>query len=342
MENKKTFNLKKTVIAALTASVILTVLVYLTSLTLGRFTSTLLEDKGAAWYYWKLPEASLWATITAWGLYAAHQITAWYLVYKISKQPQSEKGKASRLNVIFLVVNAVFILLHIAQTMLFYDGLAQQVPVMSSQGSVIVMLVMILILMNSRRGIFFGKKVKLPKEAVGWVFKSHGFYIAWAVVYTFWFHPAEGTLGHLMGFFYLFMLFTQMSLAGTRFHNDTKWVTVLEVYVAVHGAIVAIEAANGMWPMFFFGFMMMFVVTALYGLTKKKGIILAISIAYILLALLVFSGVLGNDNTLADIHQVTWIPIILYALVFVLIGLYQAAYLLFGRKQKKAELETDN
>ena len=115
---------------------------------------------------------------------------------------------------------------------------------MSSQGSVIVMLVMILILMNPQRGLFFGKKVKMPKGAVSWIFKTHGFYIAWALVYTFWFHPTEGTLGHLLGFFYMFLLFIQMSLANTSFHNDVKWATVLEVYVAFHGAVVAIEAGN--------------------------------------------------------------------------------------------------
>ena len=334
MNNTKKYNLNKTVIISLVSSIVLVILIYLASLTLDSFRITLLEDKGAAWYYWKLPELSIWATVTVWGLYILHQLTAWHLIYKISKQQQTEKGVASKLNIIFLAVNALFILLHIAQTMLFYDGLAQNVPVMSSQGSVIVMLVMVLILMNSRRGLFFGKKIKLPKGAVSWIFKSHGFYIAWALIYTFWYHPTEGTLGHLMGFFYMFLLFIQMSLAKTTFHNNTKWVTVLEVYVAVHGAIVAIEASNGMWPMFMFGFLMMFIVTQAYGIIKKKGTLIAITIAYATLALLAYSGILGNDNTLSDIHQITWIPFILYLLVFVLVALYQGAYL-FNNKIRK-------
>jgi len=336
MENKKTYNLKKTVVITLISALIMVALIYLSSLTLDRFRDTLLPDTGFAWYYWKLPEFALWASVSAWILYIAHQITAWVLIAKISKQGQMDAGKASRLNIIFLVVNVVFILLHIAQTMIFYDGLAQTVPVISSQGSVIVMLVMMLILMNSRRGLFFGKKLKTPKGAQKWIFKSHGFYIAWALVYTFWFHPTEGTLGHLMGFFYMFLLMTQMALANTSFHNESKWITVLEVYVAVHGAVVAIEAGNGMWPMFLFGFLFMFVFTGAYGIIKSKATLISITIAYAILAALAYSGILGNDNTLADIHQVTWIPIILYGLVFVIIALYQAAYLI-GTKSKTLE-----
>ncbi len=334
MDNKKTYDVKKVGYYSLGISIILVIVIYLTSLTLGRFQDILLEDKGAAWYYWKLPQMSIAATISSWGLYIAHQITAWVLIAKLSKEPMQEKGRMSKLNLIFLIVNGVFILLHIVQTMLFYDGLAQQVPVFSSQGSVILMLVMILILLNSKRGLFFGKKVKLPNKAVSWVFKSHGFYIAWALVYTFWFHPTEGTLGHLMGFFYMFMLFMQMSLANTSWHNDIKWITILEVYVAVHGAIVAIEAGNGMWPMFLFGFLFMFAVTQQYGVIKKKRALAAVTIIYVLLAVLAFSGILGNDNTLADIHQATWIPVILYPLVFVVVYLYQGAYLIYDKLKK--------
>lgn len=334
MENSKTYSLKKTAYTSIGISLLLIVLIYLASLTLGRYQATFLEDTGAAWYYWKLPSLSVVATISAWGLYAAHQITAWVLIAKIRKQPTPEKGRVSRLNVVFLIINGVFILLHIAQTMLLYDGLAQNVPVMSSQGSVIVMLVMILILMNSRRGLFFGKKIKLPTKAVSMIFKTHGFYIAWALIYTFWYHPTEGTIGHLMGFFYMFLLMIQMSISNTSMHSNIKWGTILEVYVAVHGAIVAIEAGNGMWPMFMFGFLMMFIVTQAYGVIKKKGAIIAVTISYAILALLVFSGILGNANTLADIQQVTWIPIILYALVFVIVFLYQGAYLVHNKMKK--------
>ncbi|MEX1308479.1 MAG: hypothetical protein AB1Z19_08125 [Eubacteriales bacterium] len=311
------YSLKKIVWISIAVSALLCAAIYLVSLTLGRFTSTLLPDTGASWYYWKLPRASLMPTISVWVLYAAHQITAFVMIAKINKTPILAENEAGKLNVQFLIINAVFAALHILQTAFFYDGLAQQVPVMSSQGSVIVMLVFMLIMLNGKRGLFFGQRVKLPANGVRGVFTVHSYYIAWAIIYTFWFHPTEGTAGHIVGFFYLFLLMMQMSLAKTRLHNNINWLTLLETYVAVHGALVAVEAKNGMWPMFLFGFLMMFIVTGQYGIIKKKSALIGASVVYLVMAFLVFSGVFGNDNTLADIHQITWIPIILYGLVFV-------------------------
>lgn len=335
MNNQKTYDLKKTLTYSFTAIIIFVIGIYLVSLTLGRFQATLLPDQGAAWYYWKLPSFHLWATITAWVLYAGHQVLVWYLIYKLRKQERLSKDKVGPVNIQLLVVNAIFIILHLIQTAIFYDGLAQTVPVMSSQGSVIVMLVLVLIMMNGRRGLFFGKKVKLPSSGVQGVYKTHSYYIAWALTYTFWFHPTEGTIGHLMGFLYMFLLMLQMSLGRTSFHNKIEWITLLEVYVAVHGAIVAIEAGNGMWPMFTFGFMMMFIVTGMYGIISNKTALLGASVLYLVMATLVYSGVFGNNNTLSGIHQITWIPIILYGLVFVFAWIIGGVYSLWKKTKSK-------
>ena len=75
-----------------------------------------------------------------WTLYAAHQIAVWVLISRLKNQPLLKKGRIGRLNFWLLIVNALFIVLHLLQTAFFYDALAQFVPVMSSQGSVIVML----------------------------------------------------------------------------------------------------------------------------------------------------------------------------------------------------------
>jgi len=332
----KTYNLKKTIYISLAAMLAFVVGIYIVSLTLGRFQEVLLPDTGAGWYYWKLPQIDLWATVSAWVLYLAHQISVWYLIFKLKNQPELGENQVSFLNIKLLIVNGIFILLHLLQTAIFYDGLAQNVPVMTSQGSVIVMLVVMLIMTNGKRGLFFGKKVKLPSSGVQGTYKIHSYYIAWALVYTFWFHPTEGTWGHLMGFFYMFLLMLQMSLGRTKFHGNIKWITLLEVYVAFHGAVVALEAANGMWPMFMFGFMMMFIVTGMYGIISNKVALIAASAIYLTMAALVFSGVFGNANTLADIQQITWIPVILYALVFVLAWAIAGVYSMIksGKKEK--------
>jgi len=241
----------------------------------------------------------------------------------------------------------VFVILHLVQTTLFYDALAQFVPVWSSQGSVIGMLVMMLILLNSRRGLFFGQRVSLPPLGVSMTQKVHGFYISWAVIYTFWFHPMEGTLGHLLGFLYLFLLLGQLSLARTTWHTRIGWLTLLEAFVALHGAVVAILAKNGMWPMFFFGFLMMFVVTQVYGILKNRVAIAGITASYITLVLITYSGALGNLFTgtpvgWADIHQITWIPIILYGLAFALAWLLAGVGALIQRRAKRPGSEIES
>jgi len=273
-----------------------------------------------------------------WVLYLAHQITVWVLIAKLKNDARPEAGRIGKYNLQLLIANAVFIALHLVQTVFFYDALAQFMPVMTSQGSVIVMLVMMLILLNNRRGLFFGKRVYLPPLGVAATQKIHGFYISWAVVYTFWFHPMEGTLGHLLGFFYLFLLMGQMSLARTTWHTKIGWLTFLEVFVALHGAIVAINAANGMWPMFFFGFMMMFIVTQMFGLIKHWLAAAGVFVSYATLVMITYSGALsgflsGTSVGWADIHQITWIPIILYGLVFVMSWVFAGVSALLKKKK---------
>jgi hypothetical protein len=168
------------------------------------------QAERAAHYEWKLNEPTLGSRLSAWGLYGLHQIAAWGMIAwgarrKSKASSCGERRFTERLDpagIGFMAVTVVFGLLHIVQTQLFYDGLAQDVAVFTSQGSVIVMLVLILVMQNDRRGLFFGKKVPMPRAAVDFIKKYHGYYIAWALIYTFWFHPATGTLSHLVGFLY--------------------------------------------------------------------------------------------------------------------------------------------
>jgi len=277
---------------------------------------SLAPDTGYSHYFWKLrPEdVTLYSRLSSWGLYLAHQITAFYLVFKISKQKVSDK--LSKYNWQLLIITLVFILLRMAQTYLFYDGLAQDVSVFSSQGSVIVMLVLILIMGNKRRGLFFGKKVNLPKAGQKNVMKYHGIIITWAIVYTFWYHPTVSTPGHLFGFFYMFLLMLQMALSQTRVHMNKLWGVILEVAVLFHGTTVAIYQQNGMWPMFFFGFAFIFVVTQIHSFKIRKRTYAAVLTSYIILALTVYNNIFGIKD-FTEIFQITWIPIIEYLLVFV-------------------------
>jgi hypothetical protein len=177
-------------------------------------------------------------------------------------------------------------------------------------------LVLLLMMENPRRGLFFGYKAPLAKRAVDFVRKYHGYYFAWATIYTFWYHPTEATSGHLIGFFYMFLLLLQGSLFYTRSHLNRYWTFTLEVLVLIHGVLVAVMNANNLWPMFGFGFAGLLVATQIHGLGLPRwvrGLMLAL---YVAAALWIYS-----QRGLANIHQITWIPLTEYAVVFIVAGL---------------------
>ena len=284
-----------------------------------------LPDQGASWYYWKLPEPTFWGRLTSWGFYLAHQFALWGLIWYAQRHVKRYSTSLHRVNFIALAANAAFIVLHLVQTHIWYDGLAQDTSIFASQGSVIVLLVWILLMENPRRGLIFGKRLPISQRIIHVARKYHGYFFAWAAVYTFWFHPMEPSSGHLIGFFYMFMLLLQGSLFFTRIHVNRYWTFALEVLVLAHGTLVAVMQANNIWPMFFFGFGGVFVITQMHGLGLSRlvrGLILA---AYIGGALVVYSARGWNK-----LYELLSIPLIDYLAVLVLaliigIGLWVVA-----------------
>ena len=275
-----------------------------------------LPDQGALWYFWKLPAPTFWGRFTSWGLYFFHQVSLLYLIYYAQKNVNKYTNGIHQVNIIALGLNALFIILHIIQSQIWYDGLAQDTPIWSSQGSVIIMLVWILLMENKRRGMFWGKKLPIKDEIIRWARKYHGYVFAWATVYTFWFHPTEPTSGHLIGFLYMFLLLVQGSLFFTRIHTNRIWTVILEATVLVHGTLVAVMQGNGIWPMFAFGFGGIFVITQMHGLNLKNWVKWLILAAYIGLTLLVYSQRGWNQ-----LNEIIRIPVIEYLAVLLLAGL---------------------
>jgi hypothetical protein len=274
-----------------------------------------LPDQGYSWYYWKLPEPTFWSRFTAWGGYTLHQVVMWVLIYRGQKQQLKYTRGLHKLNVQALGATAFFSLLHLVQTHIWFDGLAQDVSIWSSQYSVILMLVMILLMENRRRGLFFGKKVRASwfEEAAGFARRYHGYIFAWGIIYTFWYHPAVATPGHLLGFLYTALLMVQGSLMFTRAHVNRWWTAALELTVLVHGTLVAVLQANGIWPMFLFGFASLFVVTQMYGLGLKPWLRWAFIGAFVASA-----GLVYNARGWENLNEILRIPVIEYLLVFVL------------------------
>ena len=295
---------------------IFTALIWITGGQLNRFRATLLEDQGFSWYYWKLPDPNIWTQSSAWLSYAVHQVLSWLLIFRAQrKKLKYASASLHQENVLSLILHTSFALWHLLQTHLFYDGLAQDVPVWSPQFSVIVILVVIIIMENDRRGVFFGYRAPLPTSAVQLMKKYHGFYFSWATVYTFWFHPCETTSGHLLGFFYTYLLLLQGSIFFTRAHLNNWWKLSLELVVIVHGSLVAYYQAGigGFWPMFFLGFSALFVITQMHGLNisyQTKWLIFGVYLAMVL--------VTYNIRGWSKLEEPLRIPFIDYSLVFVL------------------------
>ncbi|MGW2091206.1 hypothetical protein [Promicromonospora sukumoe] len=291
----------------------------------------LLPDQGASWYYWKLPEPTFWTRASAWAGYIAHQLFAWGLIYYAQRHVRRYVNGLHPVNVVALAGNLAFIVLHEVQTQVFYDGIAQDVSIYTSQGSVIVLLIIVLIMENRRRGMFFGRPAPISKEIVRFFRKYHGYLFSWAAVYTFWYHPMESTSGHLIGFVYMFLLLLQGSVFFTRTHTNRWWTLTLELVVVVHGTLVAVmnSGADGMWPMFLFGFLGVFVITQMHGLG------LSVRTRWVLAALYLGSAfAVYYSRSLADLSEIVRVPLIEYLVVAVVAGLAWLGLLGYRRARR--------
>jgi hypothetical protein len=292
--------------------------------------TVLLEDQGASWYYWKLPQPSFWTRATAWGGYLAHQLSFWGLIYYAQSRVKKYAKGMHKINYIALGMNAFFILLHFLQTQFFYDGLAQDVSIWSSQASVAILLIWVLLMENRRRGMFWGKPVSISKEIIDFARKYHGYFFAWATVYTFWYHPMVFTSGHIVGFFYMFLLLLQGSLFLTRIHINRWWTLFQEVLVLIHGTIVAVMQGNQIWPMFAFGFGGVFVITQMHGLRLKEWVKYIVLLVYLAAA-----GIVYNQRGWAQLNEIIRIPLIDYLAVFILAGLLWLVMRAFRKKGER-------
>lgn len=250
-----------------------------------------LPDQGPSWYYWKRADPDWLSRAVAWGSYVSHQLAIWWLIYSAQSSGLRYRKALHPQNIAALAVNAAFVLWHVAQTRLFYDGLAQDVSVFSSLGSVALLLMLVLLMENQRRGLVLGWSAPGLNDVSRFLRRYHGYYFAWAVIYTFWYHPIEISLGHLLGTFYILMLLLQGSLFFTRAHVDRGWTTVLEAFVLLHGAVVAwLSVENHDWGRFAFGFAAIFLISQMHGLGWSRRCRWLWFTGFMLALLLVYQG----------------------------------------------------
>lgn len=280
---------------------------------------SLLPDQGASWYYWKLPEPQLVSQISAWSGYLLHQVFIWSVIAWAQNHRQQLRRPTPglhKINYIALLGSAFFIGLHMLQTATFYDGLAQDMSVFSSQASVVLVLVIVLLLEAPRRGLLLGHGKSWFAHIRPTLVRYHGYYFSWAVVYTFWFHPMETSWGHLLGFFYTFMLLIQAGFIFTPVHTNRYWTLALELGVLVHGVTVALVAGQEFWPMFAFGFLLVFIITQMHGI--GLSIVSRWGLAALLVILIIW---VYQFRGWQNLHEILRIPIIDYVLVLLIAGL---------------------
>ena len=278
----------------------------------------LLPDQGAAWYFWKRSDPNFASQASAWCGYLVHQFFIWGVIIwaKNNREALKDRTKLHFINWVALAGTAAFGVLHFFQTAIWYDGLAQNVSVFSSQASVILLLVVVLMIEAPRRGLFFGTGRKNFIGVKPFLIKYHGYYFSWAVVYTFWFHPMETTWGHLFGFFYTFLLMIQAGFIFTRVHTNRWWTLTLEVLVLFHGVVVALLAGQEFWTMFLFGFLAMFIVTQMHGLGLSRLLRWFFGGLFLIALIVIYS-----ERGWGQAHEILRIPVIDYILVFVLTAL---------------------
>jgi glycosyltransferase involved in cell wall biosynthesis len=276
-------------------------------------------EMGGFFYEWQLANPTFWSRATAWVGYALHNLLIWGTIYWAQERSSRQyTGTLKPVNLIALGINGVFIVLHLLQTLFFYDGIAQDLPSWTAQFTVIMMLFVIMMMENRRRGMFFGKKLNFRKEFYDWLKRYHGYAFSFAVIYTFWFHPMVPTIGHIVGFAYVIFVMLQGSLMFTKVHVNRKWIFLNEILVLPHAAFVAINQGGGIVYMFLFGFLTIFIVTQMHGLGLKPWIKNLFYAGYILTILLTYT-ILREPFM---VNEVIRIPLIDYLMIFMTYGLW--------------------
>ena len=297
----------------------MTALIALTDVNLARFVTPAVKTNPFD-YIWRLSEPTAFTRAVVWLSYLAHQLVSWGVIWHAQRARTRYTRALHPVNLCALAANGLFVFWHWVQTQWTYDGLAQDVSVLTSQGSVVILLIIVLAMETPRRGLFFGKRVPFRADFIQFLKKYHGYFFSWALVYTFWYHPAVSTQGHLVGFMYMFILLIQSSLFFTTLHVDRRWTFALEFLVLPHGVLVALQQGNNLWPMFFNGFLGIFFVTQLHGLGLSARAKSALAALWVVSNLAIF---LTLPDYLATLPRVLLaIPLIDYVGVFLLYGIF--------------------
>lgn len=124
-----------------------------------------------------------------------------------------------------------------------------------------------------RRGVVFGWTPEFMRDEVisfsKIVSQYHGYLASFGITLTFWYHTMETTFAHVTGFFHVFLLLWQSSLLYQTSHRNRYWTALLEVWILVHGSVVAYYQGRMdgvLYLMFLTSFTLLFSMSTFWGL----------------------------------------------------------------------------
>ncbi|KAJ2955554.1 hypothetical protein NQZ79_g8446 [Umbelopsis isabellina] len=232
-------------------------------------------------YPWRLASPTAAARISTWLGYIVHQLGQFFILANVqwlSRTGQIQAKWSSKYrwwNWQMLYLNASMVGYKIIQGHLWYQGLAGDVPEGTAMGAVVAILIGAMIIEIPYRGLFFGhcKSVGVPhfQDVIAFVKRYHGYVMSFGIVYNFHYHPVEATVGHLLGFFYQFLLLWQSTSFLHNSHRNKNWTMLLEVWVLIHGSITALTQPGYGWQIFLFGFSVLFLVNQIHGVPAIRN-----------------------------------------------------------------------
>ncbi|KAI9472026.1 MAG: hypothetical protein EXX96DRAFT_582643 [Benjaminiella poitrasii] len=209
----------------------------------------------------------------AWIAYVIHQLGQWLILSRVQSMSNIKKWTANYQwwNWQMVYLNSFMLFFKLVHGHIFYDGLAIHVPEGVAQGSVILVLVLVIIIAIPYRGIIFGRgKISPNDPVVKFIRKYHGYAMSFGTVLNFHYHPVEGTMGHCFGFIYQCLLIWQSTNFLHKSHRNKSWILLLETWVFLHGTLTALIQPGIGWQIFSYGFMLVFLLNQIFQIRLNK------------------------------------------------------------------------
>ena len=225
---------------------------------------------------------------------------------------------------IFLAGTGLFMLLHLLQTHLKYDGIAQDTAELCPIIGTVLTLVVLALMQQTERGLVFGYGLEGETfiALTNIARRFHPFVVAWNIMFTFWYHPMEGGWHHLPGFLPLFCILIQGCLLFTTAHLNPIWRVGLELMGFPHAIYVEYTHPDRCrWKMLLTGVLLTPLVVHFHQFNISVAVMATLFIGYISLVILLYRNMPMSQWT-EPLH----FPILIFSLIFVVYGLLYIPY----------------